>query len=77
MKQNFLNNKIIFPLIMLMYFTGCTTKVAMRTWVPPQNTGQNIAAKADYLIIVNSHKGELLTILWRMHCVSVLPNCRS
>ncbi len=60
MKQNFLNNKIIFPLIMLLYFTGCTTKVAMKTWVPPQNTGQNIAAKADYLIIVNSHKGELL-----------------
>jgi len=60
MKQNFLNNKIIFLLIMLMYFTGCTTKVAMSTWVPPQNTGQNIAAKADYLIIVNSHKGELL-----------------
>ena len=43
-----------------MFTTSCTTKVAMRTWVPPQNTGQNIAAKADYLIIVNSHKGELL-----------------
>lgn len=60
MKSHLINKKIITAVLMLLIFAGCSTKVPMKTWVSPQVAAQNIAAKVDYLIIVNSHKGELL-----------------
>ena len=60
MKSHLTNKKIITAVLMLLIFAGCSTKVRMKTWVSPQVAAQNIAAKVDYLIIVNSHKGELL-----------------
>lgn len=60
MNHRLLYIKIIAALLMMLYFSGCTNKVPIRTWVPPQSAVDNIAAKVDYLIIVNPHKGELL-----------------
>jgi hypothetical protein len=60
MNHRLLHIKIIAVFLMMQYFLGCTSKVPIRTWVPPQSAADNIAAKVDYLIIVNPHKGELL-----------------
>ncbi|MBC8258878.1 MAG: hypothetical protein H8E38_07675 [SAR324 cluster bacterium] len=60
MNINYINQKIFVACLILLFSAGCTTTVPLRTWVPPHAVAQNIAARVDYLIIVNSHKGELV-----------------
>ena len=47
MNHRLLHIKIIAVFLMMQYFSGCTSKVPIRTWVPPQSAADNLFGQGE------------------------------